>query len=305
VLVAMVAVEVWWVSLGYDFVAEHFKLLDFDPAVTARTGLGTGLPGVKLGADLSRAGMLLMGALALAGLMRRIRAGRLDAAAAALAVAPLFVTLFQSYGGEGPLRVFLFALPWLAFFAAAACAPSARARTSFGRAWRLLAVTAVVGTATLFGYFGQETTNYMTGDDVAVSRWYLDNTPPEASVTLMAPNFPDRLNARYSDHLSEPRSLFGTPDVRRGVLVPERLPVCRPTCGLLLGGQLKRFLLADGARAHYIVVSPSQLRYARYYGLAKEAEFRRFTRALLASPDFRLEYRHGGGYVFRYVGGSV
>ena len=304
ILVVMAAVELWWVSLGYDFVGRHFNLFDFDPSVTARTGLGTGLPGVELGAHLSRAGMGVMALIALAGLARRIRAGRLDAAPAALAVAPVLVTLFQSYGGEGPLRVYLFALPWLAFFAAAACRPSARARTALGRSWRLIAVTAIVGTGTLFGYFGQEPTNYMTSDDVAVSRWYLDHAPAGASLTLLAPNFPDRINRHYDGHVDEVRTLFGTPDVRRGVLVPEALPVCRGGCGLLLGHGLRTFLLAERAPAHYVVVSPSQLRYARYYGLADQAAFDRFTRALLSSPAFVLDFRQGGAYVFRYVGTS-
>jgi hypothetical protein len=282
-------------------VARHFNLFEFEPSVTARTGLGSGLPGVELGANLSRAGMLAVVVLALLGLTRRLRAGRLDTAVAALAVGPMLVTLFQSYGGEGPLRVYLFALPWLAFFAAAACRPAARARTLLGRSWRLVAVTALVGTATLFGYFGQEPTNYMTRDDVAVSRWYLDHAPAGSSMTLLAPDFPERLNARYSRQLEEPRSVLGTPDMRRGVLVPQRLLVCGGQCALLVGDGLRRFLLADRAPAHYLVVSPVQLRYARYYGLADRAAFGRFTGALLASPDYRLDYRHGDGYVFRLV----
>jgi hypothetical protein len=42
-----------------------------------------------------------------------------------------------------------------------------------------------------------------------------------------------------------------------------------------------------------------------YYGLADRTDFARVTDALLASPEYRLEYRHGDGYVFRYVGGKA
>jgi hypothetical protein len=302
VLVAMVVVEVWWVSLGYGFISEHFKLLEFDFAASARSGLGAGLPGVALGANLARAGIIGMALLALCGLVRRIRGGHLDASAAGLVVAPLLVVLFQNYGGEGPLRVYMFALPFLAFFVAAWARPSARARTAVGRSWRLIAVTAAIGTATLFGYFGQEPVNYVTHDDVAVSRWYLDHTPPNAGIVQVAPSFPDRLDANYVNHLGEPRSLLGAPGAPQGVFVSAHMPVCNPTCGLLVGERLRGFMHADGARSHYLLITPSALRYARYYGLTDPVALGRFTRAVLASPDFQLVYRHGDGYVFRYLG---
>ncbi len=78
--------------------------------------------------------MLLMAALGGYGFVRRLRAGRRDLALAGLVVAPGLAVAVQSYGGEGPYRAFLFALPWLAFLAATACvrsSPSApRAGTS-------------------------------------------------------------------------------------------------------------------------------------------------------------------------------
>jgi hypothetical protein len=289
VVAGLVAVEAWWLTLGYGFVSAHFKLFEFDPSASARDSLG-GLPGAALGANLSRLGVLLMLALAAAGLVRRTRAGRWDGAAVVLALAPALVLLVQSYGGEGPLRVYLFALPWLALFAAAACMPRRGALSAAARSWRLVAATVAVGACTLFGLFGQEPLNYVTADDVAVSSWTLDHTPPGASLTVLAPNFPERVDGRYSDHLDEIRDLLQVPGF--GAYVRgERATM--PTVGA--------FMLRDHAPAHYLVLSPSQERYLRYHDAGTSADYERVTGALRASPELRLVYRHGDALVFALV----
>jgi hypothetical protein len=64
-----------------------------------------------------------VGTLALAGLFRRLIAGYRDVSMALIAVAPVFLGIAQ-YGGEMFLRVYFFALPALAFFAAALFFPT-------------------------------------------------------------------------------------------------------------------------------------------------------------------------------------
>jgi hypothetical protein len=280
VLAGLVALEAWWLSLGYDFVSRHFRLFEFDPSASARGPAG-GLPGVSLGADLPRAGVVLMLALAIAGFMRRVRGGRWDGVVAVLAISPALVLLFQSYGGEGPLRVYLFALPWLALFAAAACVPGRRS------ALRIVAATAAVGACTLFGLFGQEPLNYITHADVAASRWALDHTPAGASLTLAAPNFPERVDARYAQHLDEMRDLMQVPGMR-AFLRGERstLP------------EVSRFMRRDRAGSHFLILSPSQERYLRYHDLVSGDGYARLERALEASPEFRVVYRNRGALVF-------
>jgi hypothetical protein len=85
-----------------------------------------------------------------ATLARRLREGHWDLAPATLIVAPLFVVGLQSYGGEGRYRTYLFALPWLCFFAAAALSPTrVRLRTLRHRASLTLA-TVCLATCLLF-----------------------------------------------------------------------------------------------------------------------------------------------------------
>lgn len=296
---ALAAVQTWWVSLSYDFVSRHFNLFEFDPSVSARTVTGA-LPGVALGADLSRAAIVLVLLLALAGLLRRARLGHWHGPALVLASAPALVLLVQSYGGEGPLRVFLFALPWLCFFAAVACRPPGNASTLLGRSWRLIAASAAVGIGALFGYFGQEPINYVTHDDVTASRWYLDHAPEGSSLTYFAPNFPERLNARYVKHIDEPRDLLQMPGFVEQLRAQTgiRSSPCGRRCDPRLAPATKSFLLTDPAPRHYLIVSPSQERYARYHGIASREAYKAFTRALLASRDFDVAYRRGDAVVF-------
>jgi hypothetical protein len=286
IVAGLVALEAWWLALGYDFVSQHFKLFEFDPSASARESLG-GLPGAALGANLSRIGVLLMLALALVGLLRRVRGGRWDGAALVLALSPALVLLFQSYGGEGPLRVYLFALPWLALFGAVACMPSRRERSAVRRSWRIVAATLAVGACTLFGLFGQEPLNYIAPDDVAVSRWTLDHTAPGSSLTIVAPNFPERVSGRYAEHLDEIRDLLQVPGFSAFV---------RGERATMPG--IAAFMRKDRAAAHYLVLSPSQERYLRYHDIGTGADYDRMTRALRASPDLRLVYRHGDALVF-------
>ena len=289
VLAGLVAMEAYWLFQSYDFISAHFKLFDFDPAASARpTGTGDALAGAALGANASRAAIVLTLLLAVAGLVRRLRAGHWDLVPATLAFAPFLLVGLQSYDGEGPLRAFLFSLPWLAFFGAAACAPGRRARGLLRRTWRSVAASVLIGTGALFGYFGQELTNYISRDDVAASRWYLDNARPRASLTSLAPNFPERINARYASHLETLPTLVTEPGYRPHLLGPADVP------------SLEALLRRDDSPQRFVAISPSQERYARFHGLAPPGSFARMAGALRTSPDFELVYERGAAAIFLY-----
>src|SRR5262249_35938352 len=70
-------------------------------------------PAQRLVAAFGRAEVVSIIALALLGIVLRVRRGRWDLAAALLAVAPLVIVMGSSYGGEATFRVYLFALPFL------------------------------------------------------------------------------------------------------------------------------------------------------------------------------------------------
>jgi hypothetical protein len=298
ILAVLIAAEIGWVALGWSFISTHFSLFDVSSSLEARRGaVGNPLPGVALGAELPQVSMAAVGLLAVLGFVRAWRSGRRLLVPLALAGMPFPFVAAQSYGGEGPLRAYLFALPFLALLAAELVVPGERARRS-GRPRRtrsllLLAATGVITLGSLFGYFGQETLNRITADDVAASRWFLDNAAPGAGVILFASNFPERVDAHYADHLDAPQILVRVPGVAGGSRFAER--------GMAALAQMVR---SDPAREQYVIVTPSQLEYLRYNGMAPAGGAQVLTRMLERSPDFRVVFRSGQSEIFRSVGSS-
>ena len=74
---------------------------------------------------------LFLWGLAFLGGLRRARHGRLDLNHALLALAPFPLIAMQNYGGELLMRIYLYALPFMAFFAAALFFPRPQERPSW------------------------------------------------------------------------------------------------------------------------------------------------------------------------------
>jgi hypothetical protein len=290
VLGALVALEAWWVWTSREFVFAHFNLLSFDQSSSARpAATADALPGVALGATASRAVIVLMGALAVAGLIRRRRRGRPVMVPAVLAAVPFAVAVVQSYDGEGPLRAYLFALPFGAFLAAEACRPPDGAALSIRRISPMVAASALILAGALLGYFGQDLISRMDPEDIAASRWFLDHAPAGASLTLVARNYPDRVDRRYEVHLDDSRALIDEPAFRRHPLGPADVP------------RIAAIMRADGPPGSYLALTPSQERFVSYYGLVPRASYARLSQALEASRSFELVFRRGSARVFRVL----
>jgi hypothetical protein len=292
---AMAAVEAVWLAWSWPYLSKHFDLISPGLFITSRPqgeNPGRALPGAALVANMAKAVVVAMALLALAGAVKQIRLRRLQLPPVAFALAPVAIVPWQSYGGEILFRAFLFALPWLAFFAAVACVPSLSRRTpALLRPWRLAAATAAVGTAFLFAYFGLEKINHVTPADVAAVTWFERHAPNDALLAHMAPGVPDRLNANYArlrfegdwwvprlDHL----------DVLRKHLATRRdLPA------------ITSLLRGPHDLNTYLSVTPSEGSYTRLFGIMPPGAAPRLAGVLRRSREFRLVYRHGDAFIFR------
>jgi GT2 family glycosyltransferase len=293
---AMAVVEAGWLLQAWAFLSERFELFDPDPgAGTGPPGysVGDGLPGLTVVTVAARAAVVLVVVLAAIGVVRRLRAGHLDLAALSLALAPGLIVGVQSYGGEGRFRVYLFALPWLSFFAAAAClaAPISRLSRSL-HSLRPAVAGVALGTCLLFAYFGLELVNHPTKDDVAASTWF-DNKAPHGSLLVgVTPSFPTRLTARYPlahnrDYTASP-SLSDEERVRGRRLSSADLP------------RIERTLRGYGVPNVFLMLTRGQERFARLYGVFPAGSLARLDRALRASPSFRRVYEHGSSAIYAY-----
>jgi hypothetical protein len=121
-----------------------------------------------------RAGMsALVLALAVAGGIRRFRAGRADFTFVLLAAVPFFLLPLQTYGGELLMRSYLFALPATVFFAAAAFVDPAGERLSRLATVGVAVVSIILSSAWLVSRYGDERMHYFTpAERTAVSRLY-------------------------------------------------------------------------------------------------------------------------------------
>jgi hypothetical protein len=290
----LAGIEVAWVARAWPFLSGRFTLLHFDPLARPTAGI-TAATGSKLSlfvlTSWASAGILLLFTLlGAAGAMRRWKAGARDLAPFVLIAAPIPVLGAQSYNGEAPLRLFLFSLPSLAFFAAAVCVP--RPAATARAAWRPCVAGIVLGACLLPAFFGRELVNHFTPGEVRASTWLERHAPAGTLVMYMAgANFPDRLTARYAQLNNSYEgvywpSLSDLPQFPARRLGRRDLPA------------IEAVLRSRRAAHVWFVLSPGQERFARLYGRFEAGTTASLASAMSASPAFRGVYRRDGVWIF-------
>ncbi len=289
----MAAIEVGWVVLAWPFVGTHFSLIEpgGEGAAAAGRDLSAALPGAALSFYAPAALMAMMAGLAVLGMARRLRTGKRDLVPICLIGAPLLGVGAQSYGGEGPYRAYLFALPWVALLAALACARSpVTGRPMRISLPRVLVVAPAAGVFLLFACFGQELANRISPDDVRAETWYEQHAPAGSLRIDLAPNAPDRLTARYPlVSLSDPPALLDQPGFTGHRLGTAEIP------------PLERLIRQQRAVRAYVVVSRGQEDYGLLNGLLPKGSVTNLVGALERSAAFRLVYQRPTAWVFEYV----
>jgi hypothetical protein len=292
---AMGLAEAWWMWRAWPYVSLHFRLFDPAPsssAAPAGYSIGDGLPGLALVAYAVRAEVLILVLLAVVGLVRRLRKGHWDLAPAMLAVAPMAVIGVQSYQGEGRYRMYLFALPWLCLFAAAAFSSTrTRLRTLTYRAPLTLA-SVCLATCLLFAYFGLELMNRVDADDVAAARWFERHAPADSVLVGVTSNLPQRLSARYPAAYDP--AYPGAPSLTDQAIYRRR------RLGAADLPRIEKTLRGFGTPHTFLTLTASEERYARLYGLLPAGWQESLEGALRTSPDFRFVYRRGSSLIFEY-----
>lgn len=199
-IVMVVMVLLWLQFMATTYLAGHGEQLTAQ-AGSVSTAVGANLTNRFTGSEghkfvvYMRIGMTLgLWAVALLGMVRRLRNGYHDMTVALLGAAPFPLVVAQPYGGEMLLRVYLFSLPFVAFFVAALIYPVPR----FGEAlvhpvprlrstpWATVTsgvMIVVLLTGFLFIRFGNERMDHYTSEEVAATR-YLYSVAPAGSVLI-------------------------------------------------------------------------------------------------------------------------
>jgi len=206
------------------------------------------------------------------------RRGHREPAPLLLLLAPFVLAFVQPYGGEVLLRVYLFGLPFAAFFVAAALR---RAR---------LAVVVGVTLALLGGFlvtrYGNERMDWFSADEVAaVDR--LDALAPSGA-TLVAWSSSLPWEARhYAEHRY--RTVTGSEDWGR---ISQMTPG-----GSAQLGAVARYMRAQKGGA-YLVLTRSQAAEVDLTGLGPRGSLRRVDAGLRRSPAFRALYANRDASVY-------
>ena len=294
-LLVLVMITAWVSYLSFAFLAGHFghvagSVGKVDQNVASN--LGGRLHGNPdhLIVVMTRVGVTLsLWLLALVGLARRLRHGYRVLPVAALAAAPFPLIGLQSYGGEILLRIYLFALPFMAFFAAAAFFTGARARGS----WRATTAVSVVSALLLMGFlisrYGNERIDYFTGDEVSAMRYVNDVAPKDASVIALSRDFP-RAFSRYGD--------------LRYVFVSElpqwkRFPLADDTVGRAYN-IVRRTAMASRDPGHaYVLVTTTQLEALETLSNEQPHALRLLSQRLRNSHQFRTLFAARDAFVLQ------
>jgi hypothetical protein len=293
---ALLAMAVGYLCLHLDYVRRNFGVFSsIDPfanaAVVAEynpdplpgklwTSAGWALIGVVVGAALWGAIILV-----------RRRMSRCAVILGCLAASPVFLLFGQSYGGEAPFRVLLFALPWASALAFAAFDVDLRGRHRPVFVRQPAALLGVLLALFVPAFYGQEELNVVSADAVAAADWFDEHAEPGAVLMLSAPGFPARAGARYDQ--------FRGPAADDGPNLLETDALRYRALGSPSDVDIVVKLIRQQSDIGYLVFDDLQVTYAHVFRLAPDGALRRLESAVARSGRFRLVFASHDTHIYR------
>lgn len=231
-----------------------------------------------------RAVIVIVVLVAIVGVVRLARRRQLDGSVLLLMLTPGALLFLTAFGGELLFRVFLFASPFLSYFAAAALTVGRRPGT---RPWRValpaVLLTSVLIPFFLLAYYGKDQQNYFTPDEVAAAQWIADNTVPGTLLVRANTNYPhDFHNYEYVRNVDI--SAEDEPDRERILADP--------------AGVLSHWLDDPDHTRGFVLITRSQKIENDSVGPMPPGAVQRIEDALAGSALFGEAYRNGDAVVF-------
>ncbi len=223
--------------------------------------------------------------LALLGGILRLRRGYHDVTYVLLAIAPFPLLVAQPYGGEMLLRIYLFSLPPMVFFAAALFYAKPANRTSLWMTAAIAGISIVLLGGFLFTRYGNERMDYMTNAEVD--------------------------GVSYLYNIAQPNSIFiegwdGTPwqfrdyEKYNTYSMTDTLPNAVATKDV---NAIVRFIESKMHSKAYLIFTRSQKATADATSGLPPGTLDRLETALLASGRFKLVYSNPDAQILVFVEG--
>ncbi len=244
-------------------------------------------PGQQLVAYMGRGLTAAILGLFVLGVIRRMRKGYLDLHMLLLVIAPFSILAVSFYGGEMLFRVYFFALPFLAYFAASALFPTLT--SGRGRLSQVLLVVVSAGllVGLLFAYYGKERQYYFTPNEVAASEFLYNIAPPNSLLVEGARNYPSQFrNYEYFTYVAIDRE--DPMAIQRVLAAPAPI--------------LAAWLSNDQYAAAYVFITRSQKAGIEMLGEMPTGSLDDIEQALRESPVFEILYENEDAVIFQLAG---
>jgi len=228
--------------------------------------------------------VVVVSVLAIVGLIRIWQRDRLDRASAVLLFLPCTLIVITQFGGEALFRAFLFASPFLAFYAAHAIYPDQVGARLWRRSIAAAAVTAALLPCFLLAHFGKDHQYTFTDDEVAAATWLYETAPDGAVIVEGSRNYPSQF-LRYEQFTYVPIDQEPS-ESREGVIAN---PAYR----------LRLWLDQPDAPATYVLLTTSQSIGIDSVGPLPPGSIEDIEAALRESDDFRVAYENDDAVIFQ------
>jgi len=293
-IVMAIMTAAWILIMAQPFLVGHLNLVigtlgDFGGNVSSNvTSRATqGNPQHQFIALLRIIMSAFIWSLAFLGGVRRQRKGYKGTTYVLLAVAPFALIVAQNYGGEMFLRIFLFALPLMAFFAASLFYSKHTLvirKTSTWMTVAIIAMSLVLLGGFFFTRYGNEGVDYITYAEFDGVQYLYSIAPPH-SLLIAAWNGSPWQYKDYEKYTCE--SLY------------DRLPDAVIHTKV---GEVVRFIESQGHPHTYLIFTRGQKAYETIYSGLPDDTLDRFENGLLASGDFKLIYRNPDAQILLFLG---
>jgi hypothetical protein len=228
---------------------------------------------------------LVVWGLAFVGAVRRLRRGYGDATYVLLALAPFLLIALQSYGGEMLLRIYLFALPLMVFFAAALFYSTYSHETSLWMTAVVVVTSILLLGGFLFTRYGNERVDYITHAEVNGVRYLYSVAQPNSVLIEGCDNAP----WKFQDY--EKYTYYSMTDVLYDAMEFQDV------------GAVIRFIESHKHANTYLIFTRAQkAAIDSYYGFPP-GTLNRLEDALLNSGKFKLIYSNPDAQIFVFLDG--
>lgn len=222
-------------------------------------------------------------AMAVIGALRRIINGKRDGLAALLAFTAIPAALVTSYGGEVAFRVYLFALPFMSFLAAAAFFPSAAAGRSPSTYLFMALLCLMLVPGFILANNGKDRQYWFSKDEIAAASWLFTHAPAPSLIIEGGRNYPSQFQ-NYENFTYVP--LDEEPKSSRDAVFAN--PVAT----------LREWLGDVAFKSSFVILTRSQIVFDDDLGRLPRGFLGRIHRALRESPDFKVVYATPDAVVF-------